>query len=113
MRRSCNGCETPARTPTGRAAHRGIGPATAATLQESGLTADVVPETFVAEGLLAALGNVAGQRFLLPRAEEAREILPRTVRENGGEIDVIPVDRTVPAAERACNSSSHPTRWTR
>jgi uroporphyrinogen III methyltransferase/synthase len=54
-----------------------IGPGTSAALASHGLRADVVPERFVAEGLLDALSSrvMRGQRVLLPRAEGAREVL--------------------------------------
>ncbi|MHB2019214.1 MAG: uroporphyrinogen-III synthase [Candidatus Xenobia bacterium] len=77
-----------------------IGPATSAALLAYGLCADVLPESYVAEGLLESLGEVSGERFLLPRAEEAREVLPKTLRARGAAIDVIPVYRTVAAPGR-------------
>jgi uroporphyrinogen III methyltransferase/synthase len=83
----------------GRARLGCIGPATARRLQERGLRPDVVPEAFVAEGLLDALRaeGLAGRRVLIPRAEVAREVLPETLSAMGAEVDVVPVYRTVPA----------------
>ena len=54
-----------------------IGPGTAEALASYGLRADIVPSRFVAEGLLEAMSArvVRGQRVLLPRAEDAREVL--------------------------------------
>ena len=49
----------------------------------------------MAEGLLK-LGAAQG-RVLLPRAREAREVLPDTLRRAGAEVDVVPVYETVPA----------------
>ena len=74
-----------------------IGPATARRLRDRGLVADLVPDDFVAEGLLAALppSEVAGRRILLPRAEVARELLPDTLRAAGAVVDVVPAYRTV------------------
>ncbi|MBN2231580.1 MAG: uroporphyrinogen-III synthase [Deltaproteobacteria bacterium] len=73
-----------------------IGPKTAAALAEFGIDTRVQPERYQAEGLLEALnGTTAGLRFLLPRAETAREILPETLRERGATVDVIPVYRAV------------------
>ena len=43
-----------------------------------------------------ALGAAQG-RVLLPRAREAREVLPDTLRRAGAEVDVVPVYETVPA----------------
>jgi uroporphyrinogen III methyltransferase/synthase len=61
----------------GRAQIAVIGPGTAEALSRAGLRADLVPEKFVAEGLLEAFGRrvMRGQRVLLPRAEGAREVL--------------------------------------
>ncbi len=76
-----------------------IGPATAAELEAHGLYADIVPEKYVAEGVIAALqkcGSLKGARFLLPRAEKAREVLPDALREAGAVVDVIACYRTVP-----------------
>ena len=78
-----------------------IGPATAAALEEHGVTPDIVPPRFVAEGVLeamAARGGLRGARVLLPRAVEARDVLPDGLRALGAVVDVIPVYRTVGAA---------------
>ncbi|MBI5956709.1 MAG: uroporphyrinogen-III C-methyltransferase, partial [Chloroflexi bacterium] len=50
-----------------------IGPATAAELASHGLHADFVPAEYVAEAIVAGIGDVAGQRILLPRADIAQE----------------------------------------
>lgn len=77
-----------------------VGSGTAERLREAGLEADVMPEDYRAEGLLEALGAAgvgAGSRVLVPRAEEAREILPDSLRARGVIVDVVPAYRTVPA----------------
>ena len=82
-----------------------IGPATARALRESGIPVDLVPPSYVAESVFAALGaeNVRGRRFLLPRAAEAREVLPRAIRAEGGAIDVVTAYVTrIPPAAAAC-----------
>jgi uroporphyrinogen III methyltransferase / synthase len=68
-----------------------IGPGTAAALAEHGIVADVVPERFVAEGLLEALSDevLRGARVLVARAAEARDVLPQGLRERGAEVDVV------------------------
>lgn len=73
-----------------------IGPSTAAALREHGIEADIVPERFVAEGLLEALDadDLSGQRVLIARAEEARDTLPDGLRERGALVDVLPLYRT-------------------
>jgi uroporphyrinogen III methyltransferase/synthase len=80
----------------GRARIACIGPATARRLTERGLLADRVPETFVAEALLAQFvaDGTVGRRYLLLRAEVAREVLPDELRAAGGEVDVVVAYRT-------------------
>ncbi|MEK6712042.1 MAG: uroporphyrinogen-III synthase [Nitrospinota bacterium] len=77
-----------------------IGPATAKAVEEAlGRPADAVPGKFVAEGILELLDgeSMRGKRVLIPRAAEAREILPDTLRERGAEVEVVHAYRTVPA----------------
>ncbi|HVA38358.1 MAG TPA: uroporphyrinogen-III C-methyltransferase [Candidatus Dormibacteraeota bacterium] len=74
-----------------------IGPATAQELASHGLRADFVPETYVAElvaeGLLERTGT--GDRILLYRAAEARDVLPERLRGAGRACDVVAAYRTV------------------
>jgi uroporphyrinogen III methyltransferase/synthase len=72
-----------------------IGPGTAAALRERGVLADVVPERFVAEGLIEALVDVPVKRALVARAAEARDVLPDALRARGAEVDVVPLYETV------------------
>jgi uroporphyrinogen III methyltransferase/synthase len=74
-----------------------IGPGTARALAERGVLADVVPERFVAEGLIEALEDeeVSGARVLVARAAEARDVLPDALRERGAEVRVLPLYETV------------------
>ena len=72
-----------------------IGPGTAAALREHGVIADVVPERFVAEGLVEALADVPVQRALVARAAEARDVLPDALRERGASVDVVALYETV------------------
>ncbi|MGI9184032.1 MAG: uroporphyrinogen-III C-methyltransferase [Solirubrobacteraceae bacterium] len=72
-----------------------IGSGTAAALREHGLIADVVPERFVAEGLVEALAAVPVRRALVARAAEARDVLPDALRERGAEVDVLALYETV------------------
>ena len=74
-----------------------VGPGTEAALGELGVVADVVPERFVAEGLVDALAgvDVAGKRVLIARAAKAREVLPDALRERGAELDVVALYETV------------------
>jgi uroporphyrinogen III methyltransferase/synthase len=76
-----------------------IGPGTAKALAQAGFKADLVPEQYVAEGLLESLKkhlpNLRGHSILIPRAQEAREVLPETLREWGAEVVVAPAYKTV------------------
>lgn len=72
-----------------------IGPATAARLSEFGVETDVIPRQYVAEAILEALGEVRGQRILLPRADIARRALPVGLRARGAEVTEIAAYRTV------------------
>jgi uroporphyrinogen-III synthase len=75
-----------------------VGPATAGALLEHGITVDVIPERFVAEGLLDALrvrDDVAQSKVLYVAAEGARDFLPRGLRELNGEVTVIEAYRSI------------------
>jgi uroporphyrinogen III methyltransferase / synthase len=72
-----------------------IGPGTAAALAEHGVTADVVPDRFVAEGLVEALADVPVNRALIARAAQARDVLSEALRARGAEVDVLALYETV------------------
>lgn len=80
-----------------RAKVAAIGPGSAAALAERRIVADLVPERFVAEGLLEVFPPGPG-RVLLARAEVARPALPDGLAAAGWEVDVVDAYRTVPAA---------------
>lgn len=75
-----------------------IGPQTARVLEEHGLAVELVPGEYRAEGILNALGpdRVRGARFLLARVAGARDVLPETLREWGGVVDVVEAYRSQP-----------------
>lgn len=92
-----------------------IGTKTASEMKKYGIKVDLVPEEFHAEGLIEAFikevkspgpKRLKDIKFLLPRAEVAREIFPKKVRELGGEIDV-------PVAYRAVKPELHGRRLKR
>jgi len=72
-----------------------IGPATQRCLQSFALHVDLAPEEYVAEGVIRALGDVGGNKILLPRAQVAREILPQELKKAGASVDVAPTYKTV------------------
>ena len=82
-----------------------IGPVTAAELLARGLKTDILPETYRAESVVEAFKSAPLQnsRVLLPRAEEARPILPDELKKMGAQVDEITVYRTIPVTE----SSGH------
>ncbi|MCK6556721.1 uroporphyrinogen-III C-methyltransferase [Candidatus Binatia bacterium] len=88
-----------------RAWHRAriaaIGPPTAQALSELGLQVALVPDEYRAEAVVAALheAGVGGARVLLPRAAQARDVLPRELERLGASVEDIAAYRTVrPAA---------------
>lgn len=90
---------------TALARHRvaAIGPATAAALAAHGIRTEVVPREYRAEGLIEALRPLLrrGDRVLLPRAAETRDVLVRALAELGAEVDEVPAYRTRRVTESA------------
>lgn len=81
-----------------------VGPRTAEVLaQTTGKVADLVASDFKAEGLLASMQDVLapGDSILLPRANIARDVLPRELRERGMEVTEIEVYETVICSDGA------------
>jgi uroporphyrinogen III methyltransferase / synthase len=75
-----------------------IGPATAARLRHYALTVAAIPKEYRAEAIVDAIGHgqISGRRFLIPRAQTAREILPMMLRGRGAaEVVVAPAYQTV------------------
>lgn len=80
-----------------------VGKGTEKIVNRYGIFSDALPETAQAEGLIKFFEqeNLSNQtKILFPRAKEAREILPETLRKKYGvQIDVAPVYETVPTFE--------------
>ena len=74
-----------------------IGEKTRDALKKRNVEADLVSEEAVAEGLVEAFSNMDlfGKHFLIPRAREAREVLPEALRKKGGVVDIVEVYQTV------------------
>jgi uroporphyrinogen III methyltransferase/synthase len=79
-----------------------VGPGTAEAARRAGLEVHGIPEQRLdGEGLLELVLRELppqGRRFLLPRAQEAREALPEGLRAAGAQVDTVTVYRTAPAA---------------
>ena len=74
-----------------------VGRTTAERLADFGIKADLLPDEFTGEGLAASLlaQGMHGKKILIPRAAQAREVLPKTLQEAGAAVTVVPVYRNV------------------
>ena len=74
-----------------------IGPATASSLREWGIAADLIPQEFVTQALVEGLGSkgLEGSRVLLPRADIATVTLVRGLSALGAAIDEVTAYRTL------------------
>jgi uroporphyrinogen III methyltransferase/synthase len=74
-----------------------VGAGTAKAISALHLNSDIMPDNFRAEGLIDAFSHIdiSGKRILIPRAEKAREILPRRLSELGAEVTLVPTYRTL------------------
>ena len=68
-----------------------IGPATAARLRSYGLASDIIPKSYRAESVVEAFGNmpINGAGILLPRAMEARSVLPEELTRLGAMVSEV------------------------
>jgi len=66
-----------------------IGPATAKRLFDFGFQSDIVPESYKAESVVEAFAkeDIIGKKILLPRAKEARQVLPLELTKMGAVVD--------------------------
>jgi uroporphyrinogen III methyltransferase / synthase len=81
-----------------------VGPATASSLEENDWSTDLIPQEFLAEGVLQALAQqnggmeaLRGKKVLLPRAQEARDIIKEALTAAGAQAEVLPCYKTVQA----------------
>ena len=74
-----------------------IGPATANALEHFCRKPDVMPSEFVAEAIFPQLGDVSGKRFLLARADLARQNLAEALRKAGAVVAEVAAYRIVPS----------------
>ena len=74
-----------------------IGPATAKQVEDRGVRVDLVPQDYIAEGILKSFAamDLTGAKILIPRAEKARDILPEGLAKMGAGVVVAATYRTV------------------
>ncbi len=80
-----------------------IGPATEKRLFDFGFKSDMVPESYRAESVVKAFAgkDVAGKKILLPRAKEARPVLPLELKKMGAVVDEVAAYRTQAVKDNA------------
>ncbi len=84
-----------------------IGPATTAALERYGLSAALLPDAYIAEGVAEALCREAAQRgktlagthILLALAAEARQVLLTELEQAGAIVEVVVAYQTLPVAQ--------------
>ncbi|MDD5207381.1 MAG: uroporphyrinogen-III C-methyltransferase [Desulfobacterales bacterium] len=76
-----------------------IGARTGDAIKDNGIIPDLVPEEFRAESVVETFHkeDVEGLRILLPRAAQARELLPVELEKMGASVNVVEAYRTVKA----------------
>jgi len=83
-----------------------IGPGTASRIEQMGYRVDLVPKLFQAEGLIESFSNRTEAispelPVLIPRALQARSILPETLEKMGFRVNLVPVYKTDFPADEA------------
>ncbi len=75
-----------------------IGPATQARLADFGITADILPESYRAESVVSAFTaeDLKGKKVLLPRAAQARAVLPVELSKMGAAVNEVTAYETRP-----------------
>jgi uroporphyrinogen III methyltransferase/synthase len=83
-------------TAIGRKRVAAIGPATAEALAEHGVRVELIPAEYRAEALVEGLRRVvgSGDRVLLPRAKETRDVLVVELRRLGVAVTEVPAYQT-------------------
>lgn len=78
-----------------------IGPVTKERLKDYGIISDILPETYRAESVIDAFSSVEieNKKILLPRAKQARTILPEELTKMGAHVDEVTAYETRLATE--------------
>jgi uroporphyrinogen-III synthase len=82
-----------------------VGATTRNVVERNGLAVDLVPEKYVAESLVKALGaqDLKDKRVLIPSAAVTRDVVPAALRQLGADVEVVEAYRNIiptGAAER-------------
>lgn len=72
-----------------------VGPSTAAALRHAGLQVDHVPDEYLTIAIAAGLGDVAGRRVLLARADAATPGLRQALEARGASVKEVVAYRTI------------------
>jgi len=72
-----------------------IGPATAEALHRRGVKVNLMPTEYRAEAILDKIGDVSGQRILLPRADIARPALAEGLQALGAHVEEVAAYHTI------------------
>jgi uroporphyrinogen III methyltransferase/synthase len=85
----------------GRTKVAAIGSKTAALLRQHGIRPDLMPAEFIGEEIARTLIEAArrGDRVLVYRAQEARDVLPRMLADAGLDTTVVAAYKTVPVTD--------------
>jgi uroporphyrinogen III methyltransferase / synthase len=77
-----------------------IGPVTKARLAEFGIAADILPDNYRAEAVVIAFSSqpMQGKKVLLPRASQARAVLPVELEKMGATVDEVTAYITRPVS---------------
>lgn len=75
-----------------------IGPKTAASLEDKGLSPDLIPTEYISEAIVPGMGELHEKWVLLPLADIAHDTLPKAIQEAGGVPHVVTAYLTIPAA---------------
>lgn len=79
-----------------------MGEGTRKAIEDRSLSVDFTPTRFVGESFVAEFPEKRkGVRVLIPRAREARELIPDQLRKAGCEVEVVPCYRTVASDAKA------------
>jgi len=80
-----------------------VGPRTAEVIAEHGIRPDLMPTDYKAEALVAEFAKleISGQRILFPRADRAREVIPRELEQMGAHVTAPVIYRNI-LPERLC-----------